>query len=188
MNSNVLVKISKEISYAGQSMKMDEYATENYVYTEVGERQLFYSKAKGQLYAVNASGKTLKPVDMSQQAEQLSALRSQINNLNISMEEENGKKKYRINSDTGGMMSVEGEMHSSQNECLSQTAYADNHRWSQQAALVKVEIENNELVELLEITMKLNGNLVTNTTKVLHVEQLNEQVNRFDHVLAYSVV
>ncbi|WP_109097185.1 hypothetical protein [Aquimarina sp. AU58] len=186
MESKVLIHIIKEIETVENTIQVEEFITDLFVFTKQKDNDVFYRKDKDKLYAVNKIAKNITPISLDQRQQQVNQFKKLFSEIDVREKEENESRKVFIEG-KGNMVVLSGEVKISKFPDLEHTANLGAYTLLSKSALVDIDMKNNEITNYADININVQGKRIKNKTVIKNIEVLTTDINRYDYLLNYSV-
>ncbi|WP_074406951.1 MULTISPECIES: hypothetical protein [Aquimarina] len=186
MESKVLIHITKEIETVEDTIQIEEFITDLFVYTKQKDNDVFYRKDEDKMYTVNEISKNVTYISLDERQQQIDQFRKLFSQIDIRKKEEKESRKIFIEG-KGNMVVLSGEVKISKFPDIENTANLGAYKLLNKSALVDIDIENNEITDYADINVNIQGKRIKSKTVIKNIEVLTTDINRYDYLLNYSV-
>ncbi len=184
--------IKTKISIKDKELIQTQYITDNFIVTEINNKKLIFISGNT-LFSVNTVNKSLKVIDISQQAEQINKVKIMLGELktesinepkDIAGYKTKGVKVYSINNDAVkfSMNTVFAKVPG-----IEKTVYPEFMKLEQGKQLVNLDLEQNEIIASMNSEIYIQGNLAQKQSmEIIDIETDLEDNEEFYEYLTYS--
>jgi len=115
----------------------------------------------------------------------INQLKQVLPSLSIEEQRIDDEKKYSVNAKSNFAV-LSGSLITSKIKGLKETAYLDSYLYHANISLVAINLEEDELLEEVDISLNIQGNLNQSTIIVKDVRYIEEECNRFDYLCDFT--
>ncbi|WP_438425946.1 hypothetical protein [Aquimarina macrocephali] len=186
MESKVLIHIIKEIETVENTIQVEEFITDLFVFTKQKNNDVFYRKDEDKIYAVNETSKNITLISLDQRQQQADQFKKLFSQIDVQHKAEENSRSISIDG-KGNVVTISGEVKISKFPDLEHTANIAAYKLLSKSALVDIDMENNEITDFVDIDINVQGQRIKNKTVIKNIEVLTTDINRYDYLLNYSV-
>ncbi len=185
MNSKLLIHIIKEIETTENTIVLEEYITDLFVYTKQKNNNTLYRKDDNKLYSVDDSSKNIVPISLDHRQKQIGQIKDLFSNFDVQHKPQKNSRKVVI-SGSGAMVTISGEVRISTYPNIEDTTNLDAYKLLNKSSLIEIDMKNNEITDYACIDVNIQGKKTKNKTTIKSIETLTRDINRYDYLLNYS--
>ncbi|WP_025742641.1 hypothetical protein [Aquimarina pacifica] len=187
MKSELLIQITKEIETPEKTVQLEEYVTDLFVYTKQKDNTILYRKDKDELYTIDETLKILTPISLEVQKQNVAQFKKLISKLDTREEKKEKENRKILIEGKGNLVVLSGEVNISKFPILENSANLNAYKFSCKSSVIDIDINPNEILDYSSVIINVQGKKIINKTVVKEIKIIEEDINRYDYVLDYSI-
>ncbi len=187
-----MYKIKTKVTVKDKELIQTQYISNNFIVTEINGQKLIFIPGNP-LFSVNTENKSLKAIDISSQVEQINKVKTMLGELKTEIIKESqdikayktrGIKAFNTNNDAVkfSMDAVFAKISG-----IEKTVYPEFMKIEQGKQLVKLDIEQDEIIASMSSEIYMQGNLAQKQSmEIISIETGLDDNEEFYEYLTYS--
>lgn len=187
-----MITIKTKISIKDKELEQIQHITDHFIVTELNGKKMLFIPSN-QLFSVNIENKSLKEINISQQVEQISKVKTMLGELkeesidepkNIAGFNSFGKKIYSIENNTIKLLM---DVYIASIPGLEKTVFPEFSKFEQSKQLANLSLQPNEFIVSTTSEIYMQENLAQKQSmEIINIETDLDDNEEFYEYLTYS--
>lgn len=185
IKSQTCVQLKYKITISQKEIEQIQYLTQNYVYTESGNRKVIYLPKKDKQYLIDIEKQQMKELDLSAQIMQLNQIKAMIGELTINEQMESEIRNISITNSSESQAKLEVNLQILKFSDLAKTVFPKFSEYQQTMQMFRLDLNDDEIVKFSESIFSFNGQ---EQKVVLELNSNNSDLEEIDSFCNYKII
>ncbi|GAB1856817.1 hypothetical protein MHTCC0001_16530 [Flavobacteriaceae bacterium MHTCC 0001] len=182
-----MILIEKSGNIQKKDFRIKEYITKDYLYTESKNGDIIYLKRMNNLYRVNHDSKTLKVLDVNIEKTQINRIKNILPEPQVANHQINDLTRICDFEGRNTSSIIKAKVKIKSNDEISNTCYKNYHEFSAQLGVLKIPLNQSEIIENMDMNLNIYGNVNSTSSKTLLLETIDDYkiIEKYDKISNY---
>ena len=186
--STKCIKAEYKILLNEKEINQTQFLTENYIYTEAGEKKIIYLPEKDNQYIIDSKKKQLKVLDLSAQMMQMNQIKGIIGEITKEEKTENDIRYISMQNNSESPAQLKVNLQIIKSSGLENTAYQKFNEFQESMQMFILNLQANEIIKLSESIFTFNGQEQKTKLEFINIEDYTDNISDIDAYCNYKIV
>ena len=186
--SKTCITANYKITINEKEINQTQFLTENYVYTEAGDKKILFLPEKEKQYLIDTENKQLKELDLSAQMMQMNQLKAMIGELTKDENIEEGIRHITVKNSDESSAKLDIYMQIVEYKGIEQTVFHKFNNCQKNMQMFSLDMKDNEVLMLSDTTFIMNGQEQKTKLELINIETETNDISDIDAYSNYKIV